>query len=252
MVREEIEVEVAGLKLTPQKALIMDETAVISDLHLGIEQSMAGTIPRLQIKEIIASVLNLVELYGVKELVVAGDMKNEFSRNMPYEWDDVEEFITKVSETVRIRVLRGNHDNYLATILSKHGIALENYLKLGDWVVVHGHVDVDNLKMAGSDTTRFIIGHEHPSVKVRTGFTTYSFPCFLRATKPEKEVIVLPAFSTMVSGSDIISSESFLSHLLRDFEENEIHIYAVEDRVYYLGKLGDLRKIAGVLDEVQY
>ncbi len=235
----ETSVKIGDLLLIPEKAIIIEDSAIISDLHLGIEQSMPGYVPRLQIGEIVESVKEIFESYGIERLIVNGDMKHEFSQNMPYEWDDVRYFVESVNEFGELRVVRGNHDNYLAAILAKYGIELEKSIRLAGWMVAHGHEAIEAEKL--------IIGHEHPSIRIRSGYASYTYPCFLRGKKVEsgveRELIVLPAFSPMVTGSDVITTFSYLSPLLNSFSSAEIEVYAVEDRVYSMGNLKKLREI---------
>jgi len=227
-------VKLGELLLTPEKAIIIDDTAIIADLHLGFEnvlQDHGIAFPRIQIKDIIENVKTIIDKYGIKRLIIAGDFKHEFSRNLPYEWEDVELFL-KTFSGIGIEVVRGNHDNYLATILAKHGIELKESVEVNSWTVVHGHKDVDS--------NRIIMGHEHPAIKVRSGGAVYSYPCYLRFSG-SREIIVLPAFSPLMSGSDILSTESFLSPIM-DMDTEEIEVYAVEDDVLYLGRVRDIRR----------
>jgi hypothetical protein len=233
--------EIDGITLLPEKAVLIEDTAVISDLHLGIEQSMPGAVPRLQIREVVGEAERLFD-YGVGSLVVNGDMKHEFSQNMPYEWDDVRYFVEKVLELGRLRVVRGNHDNYLAAILAKYDIELEKSIKLGEWTLVHGHEEVDAKKL--------VIGHEHPSIRLRSGYASYTYPCFLRALGDEREVLVLPSFSPMIKGSDVLSTFEFLSPVLNSFSPDEMEIYAIEDGIYEMGNLSTLREVVDVASRV--
>ncbi len=229
--------ELNDIMLTPERALIIKDTAVIADLHLGLENVMLEkgvAVPRMQIIEIVESVKRIIEKYGIRRIVVAGDLKHEFSRNLPYEWEDVEHFLKALGK-VELEVVRGNHDNYLATILAKHGIELKEEIEIEGWTVVHGHKKCDKPKI--------IMGHEHPAVKIRFRGSIYSYHCYLRIRKKNQDIIVLPAFSPLVSGSDIISAESFLSPILSDVSDDEIEIYAVDDEVVYLGKLSYLKSI---------
>jgi len=226
------------IKLTPEKALIIRDTAIIADLHLGLENVMLEkgvAVPRIQIVEITNAIRRIIERYGIERIVVAGDLKHEFSRNLPYEWEDVEQFL-KNFEDVRLEVIRGNHDNYLAAILAKHGIELKEEIEIEGWTIVHGHRECDKPKI--------IMGHEHPAVKIRFRGSIYSYHCYLRVRKQNKqEIIVLPAFSPLVPGSDILSAERFLSPILSEVNDDEIEIYAVEDEVVYLGRLSDLKGV---------
>ncbi len=216
------------IELTPDRALIIEDTAVVADLHLGLENYLGA--PRMQIGDIVERLRGVVEEYSVSRVVVAGDLKHEFSGNLPYEWDDVETLVRSVD--VELVVVRGNHDNFLAAILSKHGIELLESYEVHGWTIVHGHKPCD--------AERIVMGHEHPAVKVRYGGAMYSYPCFLWA-KGRREVIVLPAFSPLVPGSDVLSND-FLSPILREFDRGEIEVYAVDEEVVYLGTITELRK----------
>jgi putative SbcD/Mre11-related phosphoesterase len=217
-------------RLTPEKALIAGKTAVIADLHLGIENAMQNAgiaIPRMQIADIISRTKQIVDCYEVERLIIAGDLKHEFSGNLPYEWDDVRAFLDSID--VEISVVRGNHDNFLSTILSEYSIELKEYEKVGEYYVFHGHKDFG--------FERAIIAHEHPAIKFRRRGAIYSFPCFLVVDETK---FVLPAFSPLVSGSDVVQRE-FLSPVLR--KSKRIEVYALENEVVYLGELELLRKI---------
>jgi putative SbcD/Mre11-related phosphoesterase len=230
-------IEINNIKLTPEKALIIHNTAIIADLHLGLENAMLEkgiSVPRMQIIEIVGSIKRFIEKYGVERIVIAGDLKHEFSKNLPYEWEDIEHFLKEIKD-VEIEVVRGNHDNFLATILAKHGIELRDEIDVHGWTVVHGH--------KGCDRPRIIMGHEHPAVKVKFRGSTYTYHCYLRIKKPMQEIVVLPAFSPLASGSDLLAMDRFLSPILSDVGDDEIEIYAVEDDVVYLGKLKDLKRL---------
>ncbi|MBO8179982.1 MAG: metallophosphoesterase family protein [Archaeoglobus sp.] len=215
---------------TPERAAIVGNTAVIADLHLGFEnvlQEKGYAVPRMQLKEIKDRVKSIIEKYDIDRIVVAGDLKHEFSRNLPYEWEDVREFIESVD--VELEVVRGNHDNYLAAILADYGIELKEKVKVGDYVVIHGHKEFEGEKI--------IMGHEHPAVKIRVRGALYTFPCYLVA---DSSKIVLPAFSPLMGGSDVLQG-NFLSPILQ--KARKIEVYAVEEEVVYLGSIEDLKKV---------
>ena len=232
----EISINSVKVVLTPERAAIIDRTAIIADLHLGFENAMREVgvaFPRVQIAEI-KSTLEKLFGRGIKKLAVAGDLKHEFSRNLPYEWKDVEEFVDFVNaHGVELVVVKGNHDNYLAAILKKYGIDLFEELEMGDLLVVHGHRNFDLSKPV-------VMGHEHPAVRLRVRGGIYSYPCFLKL----RNVLVLPPFSPLVSGSDVLSLDSFLSPALKSFNIREAEVYAVYGAVFYLGRVEDLMKVS--------
>ncbi|MFN3384412.1 MAG: metallophosphoesterase [Archaeoglobaceae archaeon] len=218
------------LKLLPEMAVLLKRTAVIADIHFGIENAMQRSgiaVPRMQVVDVITRAKTLVENYDVEKLVVAGDFKHEFSGNLPYEWDDVRSFLSSLD--VEISIVRGNHDNFLSTILDEYSVELKEKEIVEGYTVVHGHEDCEDEKI--------IMGHEHPSIKIRVRGANYSFPCFLIA---DKSKIVLPAFSKLVAGSDVLQ-ENFLSPILK--RAKKIEVYAVEEEVVYLGDLGSLKAI---------
>ncbi|MET1123648.1 MAG: metallophosphoesterase [Archaeoglobaceae archaeon] len=218
--------------LTPERVCLIGDAAVIADLHLGIENVMQESgvaIPKMQIGEILRNVKRIIRKYNISKLVVAGDLKHEFSRNLPYEWEDVRTFVETVrGEGVELEVVRGNHDNFLAAILAEYGIELKEVSNVAGYCIVHGHRECD--------CERIVMGHEHPSIKVRVRGALYSYPCYLVA---DRRIVVVPAFSPLVLGSDVLSGD-FLSPILR--RANRIEVYAIEeDEVVYLGTIDDIR-----------
>lgn len=237
------------LSLSPQKAAIINDTAIISDLHLGIESMMEGrsvTFPRVQIQEIIENLRLIINTYNVKNVVIAGDLKQEFSRNLPYEWEDVELFLDSFSD-IRFEVLRGNHDNYLPNILSKYEMSLKENIQVGKYTILHGHNHFieGKEKITYKSQLNIIMGHEHPAIKIRKSGAVYRYPCFLFSR--EKNVLILPAFSPLSQGIDILTTNSFLSPLLRNAElrPDDFEVYAVERDVIYLGKIEHIKR-AGI------
>lgn len=218
------------LKLLPEMAVLVRKTAIIADLHLGIENAMQRSgiaIPRMQVMDVITRAREIVERYEVEKLVIAGDLKHEFGENLPYEWDDVRSFLNSLD--VEISVVRGNHDNFLSAILRDYSIELKEREIVEGYTVVHGHEDCEGEKI--------IMGHEHPAIKIRVRGASYSFPCFLIA---DREKVVLPAFSKLVAGSDVLQ-ENFLSPILR--KTKKIEVYGIEGEVVYLGDLESLKAV---------
>lgn len=219
------------MELTPERACIVQDAAILADLHLGIEnflQEKGIAMPRVQIKEVKNEIKKVLEKYNLNRLIIAGDLKHEFSRNMPYELEDVKELVEFILDLgIKLEVVRGNHDNYLASILSAYDIEIKDFTVVGDFYVTHGHKELEFDKM--------IIGHEHPCIKIRVRGAVYSFPSYLIA---DNRILVLPAFSPLVPGSDVMQGE-FLSPVLK--KAKKIEIYAIEEEVVYLGTVEDLK-----------
>jgi len=221
--------------LTEKKGIVIGRTLIIADLHLGIEgilEEKGMAVPSLQIESIISEVREMIEEFGPEELVVAGDLKHEFSRNVPSEWKDIKRFIETVCKSVRLRIVRGNHDNFLQSILSKYGIEFSDSIDVDGYSVEHGHRE--------SRSEKIVMGHEHPSIRLRHEGGIYSYRVFLHAKNDKREVWVLPHFSPILPGSNVLES-GFLSPVMKSFSPDQIEVYAVEDDVYHMGNLKILK-----------
>jgi metallophosphoesterase superfamily enzyme len=115
---------------------------VISDLHIGYEEVM-GTMPRSQFQEIIKD-LNLIFNYireEIKEIIILGDLKHEFSRNINQEWNEVRKFFSFLREKIgnnKIVLIKGNHDKFIEIIASKYDIETRDYYIKNDRAFFHG------------------------------------------------------------------------------------------------------------------
>lgn len=111
-----------GLLIFPGgAALIEDEnTLVVADMHLGCEASLeleGMSIPRVQTRKIENYMKTMMAELEPSKVIVAGDLKHNFSMNLTQEWQDVRSFVRMLEGIVPIEVIKGNHDNYLGLIL---------------------------------------------------------------------------------------------------------------------------------------
>ena len=53
-----------------------------------------------------------------------------------------------------------------------------------------------------------IIGHEHPSVGIRSGERIEKIKCFLAGEFRSKNIIVMPSFNFITEGSDVLNEKS--------------------------------------------
>ncbi|WP_457549251.1 metallophosphoesterase [Archaeoglobus sp.] len=222
------------IKFTSERALIVGKTAIVADLHLGLENVLIEkgiAVPKVQLDDIIERLDRISR--KVEKVVIAGDFKHEFGRNLPYEWEDVKIVMEFLLERVEVVVVRGNHDNFLKAILAKFGVDLLDYYDIEGWRVVHGH------KECNAD--KIIMGHEHPAIKVRID-GVYTFHCFLRVKREGREVIVLPAFSPLVQGSDVTLCQ-FISPILKGVRCDDVEVYALDGDVFYLGTIADIKSL---------
>ena len=231
------ELEVApGLWATRHFALwLKEEGAVaISDVHLGFEAALAEqgvSIPRFQRREVLGRLARLLDAYEPEKLIIAGDFKHEFSKNLPDEWVEIKQVLRFLQQRTEPIVVRGNHDNYLATILGDLRMTLHDRYDLGGCTFVHGHEDVQALGT-------IVMGHEHPAVKLRDPLgATVSVPAFLIAER----VVVLPAFSPLALGVNV-ASYPYLSPLLNRIDVDAARVVGIDEKEGLLdfGRVSDL------------
>ncbi len=233
------ELEINGIVFTKYYSIYLPEEnmVVLSDLHIGFEEVMAQKgliLPKLQKNRIINILEKNFDKFSPKRILINGDFKHEFSRNVRQEWNEITEIIEFIKSRSELIVVRGNHDNYLKNILSKYSIILHNQYKTKNFTFLHG----DKL-MEWSGT--LVIGHEHPSIKIRDSVGgLLNLPVFLFG----KNMVVLPSPSIYSSGSDILGNE-IISPVLSNFNVNEMYCLAIDEKIGILemGKIKEIREL---------
>jgi hypothetical protein len=133
-----------------------------------------------------------------------------------------------------IVLLKGNHDTILGPIAKKRDVKVKEYEKIKDILVVHGDKLAEKLK--GVKT--IIIGHEHPAVSLKDGPRVEKYKCFLKGKWKKYNLIVMPSFTPVVEGTDILEEE-LLSPFLADLDK--FNVVIVADKVYDFGKVKNLK-----------
>ncbi len=229
------EIRKGELLLTDLYAVIIDDIAIVADLHIGYEGVLrreGAMIPKYQ-KEILKKRLNnIIEKYEPSLLIINGDFKHEFGKNLWQEWYEVTEILDFLTKKTKVLLIRGNHDNFLKTIAKKFDVPLLDEFEYNKIKIAHGHKEVEGEKV--------IIGHEHPSLHLRDKVGAFvKLPCFLYSEK----LIVLPALSPLATGTDVSSPEQYLSPLLKKIADDEMEVYAISDELLYFSSLEKLKKV---------
>lgn len=230
-----------GIELLPGGAarLVHENVLVVADMHLGVEAALeyeGVSLPRVQMAKISEYMSRLMESVSPSKVVVAGDLKHNFSRNLTQEWHAVDHFVKSLSGKASIEVVKGNHDNYLGMILREHSIPLRREVTVSGVRILHGHIGQPGPKP-------MIMGHIHPSLRLRDSAGAYvKNPCFLY--NAEKRILVLPALSVVAYGVDVVGqpSSDLMSPLLpEDGLSNFLPIVFSGDKPLIFPKIGQLR-----------
>ncbi len=200
-----------------------ENAVIIADLHLGYEgvlRSQGVMIPNYQKNVIEERLKKIIEKYEPERIIVNGDFKHEFGKNLRQEWREAREMLDFLLQKSSVILLRGNHDNFLKTIASKFDVPVKMQMEMGDVVITHGHEDIKGKKL--------ILAHEHPSIHLRDKVgASLHLPCYMVS----ENVIVMPAFSPLAMGTDVSSADTdeYLSPILRKENVSIFHLWAVSE-----------------------
>ena len=169
--------------------LLIDNSLIISDLHLGYEQSlnMDGImVPKFQYQKILERIQEIIDRSAVKRVVINGDLKHEFGRITRQEWKEALNFTQFLKENFQdVILLKGNHDNFTKFIAKKTDLEVYESYSLGEFIIMHGDKIPDDLMDSKEPT--IIIGHEHPCIGIRNGERLEKMKCFLKGNYKDKE-----------------------------------------------------------------
>lgn len=236
--------------IDPYPAVYLPEldALAVADLHLGYEGIMAEQgilIPKVQFEKEIEIFKEILDKKKAGRIVICGDVKHEFSETSYHEFVEVNELFKFLKNNFKeILVVRGNHDNYLIRVTRRYDIVLNDFLGLGQFFFMHGHILPQNLEKIKSDY--IIMGHEHPAVVLYDEVgSKEKLDCFLCGQLNKKGLLVLPAFSTLAEGSQVnaIPREELLSPILREqVDVDRLKVVAIFPDVGLL-EFPELRKI---------
>lgn len=223
------------VRVTSDRCLLLEggRTAVIGDLHLGYETSLESEgvfLPRVNTDTIRDSLNRIISRYEPERMVLLGDVKHDFRRSNREASDEILSVVRLLNEAMETLVIKGNHDNYIQNILAEKGMLAVDYVDIAGFRLEHGHVD--------SGYRPVIIGHEHPAVKI-PGSGGEKIHCFVLARK--EKVLIIPPFSPMSLGSDLLTEGTAMSPALRGFDASCAEIYGVSELgIMELGTLSEL------------
>jgi putative SbcD/Mre11-related phosphoesterase len=234
-----------GVELTSLHAALLDDSVlVVSDLHLGLEAvlHMQGvSVPKWQRGVMVPRLDALLRHYNPARVVVNGDFKHNFSRNLMQEWREAAQVLRMLRERAAVALVKGNHDNYIDSMAQSAGVPVLPRVELEGFTLAHGHEPVDSERCV-------VVGHEHPAIMLRDEVgARVRMPCFLLG----EDVLALPAFSPLSGGTDVtVSVTGRGEHFTPVFEgadADALRVFAVgEGEVLDFRTLGELRSIKGL------
>ena len=204
------------------RALKINDTLIISDIHLGYESTLNKQglmLPQIQFDKIIDSLENIQKKAKASSIILNGDIKHNFGRIDKQEWREVLSFIDYLQDIfIDIDIIKGNHDNFTQYILNKRNLHLKNHMIIDNYYITHGHE----------------LPQEIPE-NIKTIKT------YLKGTWQNYNLIVIPSFTQISYGSDILH-EKTISPFIEDI--NNFEVIAVEEGdIYPFGYVKDIISI---------
>jgi len=242
--------------VTNEPVLVIDDTLVVGDLHLGIESEFyksGFTIPS-NIGKIRDKILLLAKENECKKLVLLGDVKHEFYGVSFQEGREIPQFLKDLAKRLEVHVTLGNHDGNLKNIAPKEvHIHPTSGFRMGQYFFNHGQSWPSKEFL---ETEILITGHNHPVVEFRDslGFRSIEqcwLRCELNKKKIEKkykgksnvqEAIMVPAFNPLVGGLPVNrKTEGELGPLMTNgiIKLKECDVYLLDGT--YMGKVKGLK-----------
>jgi hypothetical protein len=231
-------IKIIGLTLYLEKQKIL----VIADSHIGYEEALNKQgimIPRLQYKELIKNLEPVFDQVKPELIVMLGDIKHEFGTISRQEWRDTLNLLDYLmSKSDKVVLIKGNHDTILGPLADKKGLAVRDSFFIDNILFCHGHKLPDEKSESLQKSKTIIIGHEHPTISLRDGPRIEKYKCFLLGKFRKKNLIVMPSFSFVTEGTDVLQ-EKLLSPLIQNIYD--FKAFVVGDKVYKFGKISRLR-----------
>jgi hypothetical protein len=254
-----------ALLLTEEKNGLTKRYIVVSDLHLGFENSLdtRGVFvdSNLYLIETIDALLHLIRVHEPEALIILGDLKSSVGYVNRDEWNNVPYLLNSLLKYTEIYFIPGNHDSNIRFLLpdkvnlfSIHGMLLE------DTLLLHGHTMPSPSRL--KSVKRIIMGHIHPVflkqgsvlsghrvwLHLRVKMTALSDIRLKLPTQSNElfEIVVIPAFNKYLYALSRKQFKKSISPIVhRSLLENSI----IEAYIITLdgSLIGDISSISDVL-----
>ncbi len=209
-----------------EKALMIGDTLVIADLHLGLEHELEKSGVKIppQAPPMTERIIGLLTASRAKHLVILGDLKHNIPQISWHEYSQVPAMIKTLSRYADVTVIKGNHDGNLEKLLPDTPI--RKTLEISDSLLLHGHTRIPE-KL---DFSTIIAGHNHPCVEFRDEFKSTKESAWIRArlARSSTEVIIMPAFNDLIYGTPVNSGKRLLGPLFKLIDLKNADAYLLD------------------------
>ncbi|MFC2143504.1 metallophosphoesterase [Candidatus Aenigmatarchaeota archaeon] len=228
--------------ITNEPALVINDSLIISDLHLGITRELrfSGVHIPSQVTPLAKKINSLKKKTNTKRLVILGDVRHNIPTVSWQEFNEIPEFFRKI-DFKEIVVTKGNHDGNIESLVDDFfdkNIKIKKSTTIGDYYLTHGH------RIPTTKKKKIIIGHNHPKIMFRDDLGSVYFERVWVISSGKRETIIMPSFNEL-SGSMVINDSSlsdrvhktFMGPIAKNIKNPRIFLLDGTD----LGHLNDLK-----------
>ncbi|MEM3399938.1 MAG: metallophosphoesterase [Candidatus Micrarchaeia archaeon] len=225
--------------LTDKPAVLLGDTLVIADIHLGIEREVFGV--RVSFTENTRDeILGLIQKTNAKKLLILGDVKHSIAGRRVLGGFEIKNFLQSINRVAEVEIVKGNHDGRIESLTNAITIHGAGGVKHGKYGFVHGHSWPKSEVMMAD---YIFLGHVHPVVDVAdiSGYrkrmrvwvvckmNVKNAKKFYKRINPKATFIIVPAF-TELAGGGVLNDLAIrkLGPLLRN------EIFKIDDAEIYL------------------
>ena len=175
----------------------------------------------------------------VNYIVLLGDLRSGFGRLGDEERNEIGRLIDYlIGKCGEVIVIKGNHDNYVMSVLASRGIENREMWKWCEYLFVHGD---KGLKQEGmKDVECIVMGHMHPAIVLEEGAKREKYKCFLVGSVRGKKIVIVPSFIDVNEGIDVLGLVGEESEWGWDLRKFEVMIVGEDLEVLEFGKVKDL------------
>jgi len=182
------------------------KSLVITDLHLGFENSLALNNVFLgknkTVNEMTDEIEHIINKTNPDSLILLGDVKSGIKSITKTEWETVPIFFENITKLIDTVIVPGNHDANIEKLMPNSiTLASSKGIIVDDILLTHGHtMPTENF----SQVNTIVMGHVHPVFFQQESLINgervwVSIKCQKQEIFPSKsgklELIILPSFN---------------------------------------------------------
>lgn len=213
-----------------ERALLVEDTLVIADLHIGYEKELEERGVRLpsQTSRMIDSVSEILRKRDFKKLVINGDFKHNIPKSTWQEYSEIPEAVDRwLKDLSEIHLIPGNHDGGIERFLPSDVIVHDSSGWISEGVgFFHGHAWPSDEVL---ETGQVVVAHNHPMVSLTDSLgNREKKQCWMRGRfeidSRAGRFILMPHLNPLLGGVSI-NAGGFLGPFLKNAMMSEEEIY---------------------------